>query len=132
MWCKTRIACAVVRITVRLVSVLALLAAPGVPVRAQTAPPLPKLVSFIKVLPYGFEPSVVEQDPGRILLVVHNRTGLRQITLRLDREVGGRLVEVSLPTTRVRWGQRLVLVPGKYVLTEANHPNWICRITISQ
>lgn len=86
----------------------------------------------IVLLPGGFEPTEVTRPHGRFLLVVNNRTGLEQVELRLERESGGgRLHEVRLSEGRLRSKQYEDLTPGTYLLTEADHPDWLCRITIT-
>jgi hypothetical protein len=32
---------------------------------------------------------------------------------------------------RREWRQLVTLPPGSYALTEADHPGWVCRITIT-
>ncbi len=79
----------------------------------------------------GFEPMTITRDKGKFLLVVHNRSGLREVVLRLDREAGGRLHNVRVPREKLNWKTLVDLNPGRYVLTEANHPDWVCQINIT-
>lgn len=79
----------------------------------------------------GFEPTTITRDKGKFLLVVHNRSGLREVVLRLDRETGGRLHDVRVPREKLDWNVQVDLHPGRYVLTEANHADWVCHITIN-
>jgi hypothetical protein len=85
----------------------------------------------VALLPTGFEPRQITRPRGRFLLVVKNRTGLEQVEWRLDREAGGRLREVRLSEGKLGSSQYEDLPPGTYVLTEAGHPDWECRVTIT-
>jgi hypothetical protein len=87
-------------------------------------------VLVLTLRPTGFEPSEAALTKGKHLLVVQNRTGLESFTLRLDRENGGKLHEVRL-SRKLDWRQQFDLMPGSYVLTEAEHPDWTCRITVN-
>lgn len=79
----------------------------------------------------GFEPAKVSWPKGRFYLAVENRTDVSDITLLLDREVGGRLKEVKFKMRKQRSVGMFDLPPGNYVLTEANHSGWVCRITVT-
>lgn len=85
----------------------------------------------VKILPTGFEPRQITRPRGEFLLVVSNRTGLDDVDWRLDREAGGRLHAVRMSEGRLVSKQHTDLPPGTYVLTEAGHPDWVCRITIT-
>ena len=88
-------------------------------------------VEVITATPFGFEPAEVTRRPGRFVLAVHNNSGAAELSLRLDRVQGDRLREVRMPPGRQRSHQDLTLPPGEYVLTEADRPDWACRITIA-
>lgn len=99
---------------------------------AQSATTIQRMkVALVVIRPYGFEPGEMTHSAGRVLLVVYNRSGLKHITLRLDREAGNRLREVNVPREKRDWRELVDLTPGNYLLTEANHPKWACRITIT-
>jgi hypothetical protein len=78
----------------------------------------------------GFEPNEVTWPRERFFLVIDNRTRISDITLRIDRVHGGRLKEVNLKSKKQRSAGVLDLPPGEYVLSEVNHPDWVCRIKI--
>jgi hypothetical protein len=86
---------------------------------------------LLTLQPTGFEPAEVRWPKERFFLIVDNRSGVDDITLRVDRAVGGRLKEVRLRMRKQRSAGVFDPPPGKYLLTEANHPGWVCRITIS-
>lgn len=81
--------------------------------------------------PHGFEPGEVTRPAGDYLVVVTNRSGLRGLTLQLNLEGGGRVREVQLAAGKRRWREVVRLDPGHYVLTVADHPEWVCPITIT-
>lgn len=79
----------------------------------------------------GFHPSRVSRPEGKFLLAVSNRSGAVELNLRLHSVTGVRLVETRVSNKQLYWSGLVTLPAGEYVLTEANHPNWICRITIT-
>jgi hypothetical protein len=99
---------------------------PVVPVRLES--------EHVTIRPTGFEPAEITRPAGRILLAVNDRSGLGSLDLRVDMEPLQRLFEVRVPRDtngRHEWRQVLTLMPGHYVLTEASHPDWVCRITVT-
>lgn len=86
----------------------------------------------ITVLSTGFQPSEITRPRGRFLILVDNQSGLDDLTFNLQRVGGERLREVK-QTKKERIVRQLEdLPPGEYQLTEAEHPDWVCRITITQ
>lgn len=85
----------------------------------------------ITITPLGFEPAEITRPAGRFILVVDNRSGLEEITFRLDREGGNRVHEIRMPRKHPDWDGVVDPPPGTYLLTEASHPDWLCRITIT-
>jgi len=89
-------------------------------------------VELLNLRPSGFQPDAITRPPGRFLLVVNNLTGKDEdLTLRLDRETGGALILGQVPRDKRRWRDLVDLPTGRYLLTEANHPEWVCRIEIT-
>jgi hypothetical protein len=85
----------------------------------------------ITIRPTGFEPQEITRPRGLFLLAVENRSGLRTIQLRLDREAGARVRDPQIPENKHDWKDRLDLPPGRYVLSEAKHPQWSCTLTVT-
>jgi hypothetical protein len=81
--------------------------------------------------PQGFQPDAITRKQGRLAVIVINKSGLRDISVNLDREAGGRLVATPVSREKRLWGDAIELPPGRYLLTEASHPKWVCKITIS-
>ncbi len=87
-------------------------------------------VEPVTVSPDGIEPAEITRPRGRFVLAVENRSGLEEVSLRLEAEAGARLREAGLSRRRLNWTDVLDLPPGRYLLTEANHGTWACRITV--
>jgi hypothetical protein len=86
---------------------------------------------LITIRSTGFEPHEITRPEGRVFFEVDNRSGLPEINLRLSSEHGNRLHQARVRREQLDWHQELDLRPGRYVLTEANHTDWVCRITIT-
>jgi hypothetical protein len=86
---------------------------------------------MITLRTFGFEPQEITRMEGRFFIRVENASGFREINLRLDREAGPRLKDVHLPKGKIDWKDVIDLTPGVYLLTEANNPKWVCRITVT-
>lgn len=91
----------------------------------------PGEVELIDLWRSGFEPREITRPAGRFLLGVNNRTELTDLSLVLadgsGRSASGKRL-VNLKT----WRQVLDLPPGAYALREADHRDWVCRITITE
>lgn len=85
----------------------------------------------VTILPDGFEPAEITRRHGRFFLAVDNRSGLEQVSLRLDKETGNRLRDVRVNRADLDWADVVNLTPGTYLLTEANNPEWVCKIIIT-
>lgn len=88
-------------------------------------------VEVITVRANGFEPHEITRRHGPFMLAISNHSGTTELALRLDRVQGTRVHEVPLPKGRVRWNRVFDLPPGDYVLSEQNHPDWVCRIRLT-
>ena len=78
----------------------------------------------------GFEPTEIQLAAGEYMLVIRNRTGLADVNVRLQREAGERLGQATVGSKQRDWKRRTTLTPGVYLLTESDHPDWICRIVV--
>jgi hypothetical protein len=86
---------------------------------------------LITVTPQGFEPLEINRPKGSFLLMVQNRSGLPDVAIQLNHEAGPKLRALQLPREQPNWDDVIDLPPGRYVLTEADHPGWSCSITIT-
>jgi len=100
---------------------------------SQQAPAKPKLTDsvLITIFPGGFDTTEITSPAIPFFLLIENRSGLSDVSLRLDRLAGSRLRQVSVGREQPDWSDLLDLTPGSYVLSEANHSDWNCRITIT-
>ena len=85
----------------------------------------------ITLLHDGFEPDSITIPPKRFFLAVDNRSGLTEMALRLDRESGPLVHRVSIDHKKLDWSELFDLTPGRYVLSESNHPGVNCTITVT-
>jgi hypothetical protein len=97
--------------------------------QSQEAGPEVKLV-LLALRPEGFEPNELQLEPGEHLFIFGNRTGLREVTMRLEREGNGRVAESAVGGRPTDWKKRLRLTPGTYVVTANDNPDWTCRIVV--
>jgi hypothetical protein len=101
-------------------------------VPAQSGPEREIRCELLTVFSYGFEPKEITRVAGTFILSVDNRADHHGLSLRLATQ-GNQLVQrSSLYTGQPSAHQLLNLQPGIYLLTEDNHPEWSCTITITQ
>jgi hypothetical protein len=86
----------------------------------------------ITLTPRGIEPSRITRPAGRFLLVVENRSARTKLDVRLSRESGEGLKNIPLSGRRVNWEEVVNLPQGTYVLTDIEHPERTCRITVTR
>jgi hypothetical protein len=82
----------------------------------------------IELTSNGFTPDVVQHAPGRFAIAVENSTLSGEYMLRLKAEDGTVLNEFHVQKGSSAW--TVNLQNGTYTLTEADHPQWTCRIVI--
>lgn len=76
----------------------------------------------------GFTPSEVTHAAGTFALSVENQDAASEYVLRLKAEDGTLLNEVQVQKGTAVW--TVSLAAGVYTLSEANHPDWLCQITV--
>jgi hypothetical protein len=76
----------------------------------------------------GFTPSQVQHAAGTLAIAVHNANVSGEYTLRLKAGDGTVVKEVQVQEGSAAW--TVTLSAGEYTLTEASHPQWLCRITV--
>lgn len=90
---------------------------------------------LITVRRFGFDPPVIKRPAGDFQFFVSNHSQFRELSLTLSRVQGNKpsdkVKEVGFRKGQVKWVERFNLPPGDYVLTEANHPEWKCNITLT-
>lgn len=88
-----------------------------------------KLV-LLALRPEGFETNEMQLDAGEYLFIIGNRTGLRDVNVRLDREGNERVAAATVGGRHRDLKQRLKLTPGTYLVTANDNPEWTCRIVV--
>ena len=83
----------------------------------------------------GFFPPEFSHPKGRFILAINDRTGLPENNFILSRDTGNnkreKVKDVKVLRHQPDWNDVIDLNPGDYLITEANHPAWECRITIT-
>lgn len=110
-------------------SAIAPVAIPSSLDQSQEAGPEVKLV-LLALVPEGFDTREMQLEPGEYLFIIGNRTALRDVSIRLEREGRERLAEAVVGGRRTDLKKRLRLTPGNYVVTAADNPEWTCRISV--
>ncbi len=82
----------------------------------------------IELTSNGFAPSEVQRAPGTFAIAVENNALSGEYRLKLKAEDGTVLNEFQVQKGSSAW--TVSLQTGRYTLTEANHPQWICSITL--
>jgi hypothetical protein len=110
---------------------IAPIAVPSILDQSQEAGPEVKLI-LLALRPEGFETNEMRLDPGEHLFIIGNRTRLREVNMRLERQGAGRVTEAVVGGRQRDWKKRLRLTPGTYLVTANNNPDWACRIVVGQ
>ena len=95
------------------------------------AGPEVKLV-LLALLPEGFDQRELRLEPGEYVFIVGNRTGLRQVNVRLDRVGAAGVAAATLAGRQRDWKQRMRLTMGTYLITANDNPDWSCRIVVGR
>ena len=85
----------------------------------------------ITIYYYGFMPREITRPQGSFILMVDDLSGLPGTRLQLNRDTGSPVRQMEIRREEPDWTDELDLEPGQYVLSEADHPGWACRITIT-
>ena len=90
---------------------------------------------LITVNRFGFMPLSITRPAKGFALIVDNHTADPDLNLRLNRLLGNvpadKLLDLNLKRGRGNWYSQVNLPPGEYELSEANHPEWKCKITLT-
>lgn len=83
----------------------------------------------IYLLPEGFAPGALEVPAGPVLLSIKKRVGVMNVDLELRAEGRDDVIwRAAMPEQVSRWSEIVRLRPGKYTLSAAGRPEWVCRI----
>ena len=87
-------------------------------------------IEAVTITPEGFEPQQLERTAGPFILSVTNQSGADALNVRIETEQHERFREKSLLLLTRYWRERIDPPPGKYVITEENHPEWTLTLII--
>ena len=104
-------------------------AAPGLSQSAAGGKTKPDSVAVIILHAYGFEPGTITRPAGKLLLMIHNRSGEPNVTLHVKDAAGRPVHDVPVIKGRHDWQEVVDLPPGRYLLMEDGHSKWTCNIT---
>ena len=76
----------------------------------------------------GFTPGEVQRAAGTFAIAVENSAISGEYRLQLKAQDGTVIKEVEVQQGSAAW--TVTLPAGEYTLTEASHPQWLCRITV--
>ena len=103
-------------------------ASSGKPVRPQ--PPQVTESVLLTITPRGFDLTEITVAQGPFFLLVENRSGVPEMSLRIN-QAAGLLVKVAdVGRELADWADLLDLPPGSYVLSETGHPGKVCSLTV--
>jgi len=63
--------------------------------------------------------------------MIEDHSGINSLSLRLVTAAGPTLREVPMVRESPDWSEVIDPSPGAYLLVDAAHPSWLCRITIT-
>jgi len=81
-------------------------------------------IETVTITPDGFEPQQLERTAGPFILSVTNQSGVDALNVLIETEQHSRFREKTLPLITPYWRERIDPPPGKYIITEENHPEW--------
>lgn len=87
-------------------------------------------IEAVTITPDGFEPQQIERPAGPFILSVTNQSGVDALNVRIETEQHSRFSEKTLPLITPYWRERINPPPGKYFITEENHPEWMLTLII--
>lgn len=98
--------------------------------RSQPAPANME-VEIISITRNGFEPAEIRRPADPFLLAVNNHGRPTELSFEIYRVNGQKVHEMKGKKGEQHQRQILDLPPGQYVLKEASHPEWSCKILLS-
>ena len=85
---------------------------------------------LLALLPHGFETTEMQLDAGEYRFIIGNRTGLKEVKVRMEREGQEQVAAATLGGRQRDLKQRLNLTPGNYLISAGDNPDWTCRISV--
>lgn len=85
---------------------------------------------FLRILPGRIEPAAVTVKSGSLTIIVQNSSTAPNVSMELHQVRGKHLRTVSMARGQRHSLETYDLAPGSYVLSEVNHPDWHCTISV--
>ncbi len=95
---------------------------------AATKVKVPALVLTAKA--DGFDRKAVAVSDHQFFLIVRNATGIGELAYHIVPATGAALSDFLLHSNNPRSAALMNLSTGTYTITEANHPAWVCTLTV--
>jgi len=86
---------------------------------------------LLTITPSGFDLKEITVPAVPFFLLVENRSGLGEMSVTLQRETGNIVKAARVQREELDWSELLDLTPGRYVISEASHPDQVCRLTVT-
>jgi hypothetical protein len=83
----------------------------------------------ITVSSQGMTPSTATVSSGVVHLLVKNSSSVETLRLKVTRESGELVRELTAPNKSEDWAIELELSAGQYVISESSNTSWNCRLT---
>lgn len=80
----------------------------------------------------GFDPAEVVRAAGSFMLAVDNRSGVESLNFILKRADGNKVLDIKVSNRTGDWSEMIDLRPGRYTLSEVDHPDWKCTFLIKE
>lgn len=78
----------------------------------------------------GFTPAAVTHGAGSFQIVIQNKSNVPTLDLRLNGEASSRWQRQNTLGEVQGWVATVELEAGTYTITEAQHPEWVCRLIV--
>jgi hypothetical protein len=79
----------------------------------------------------GFVPGEMTKPSGEYIISISNLSDVPDLVIRMGRENGEKMHEGKASRRKPYWRQQVRLTPGTYLIGEASHPEWVCRINVT-
>ncbi len=84
---------------------------------------------LVRLTADGFSPAQLNGAPGKYRIAM-TRWSRDEIVILVRSAGGETLKEMTVPQGQLDWTTLVELGSGSYVLKVANHPEWVCQITV--
>lgn len=97
----------------------------------QSNNPRSAAVALFVIEPHGVTPPVIVHQPGKIVIMVVNRSGRKLSAFRLEDDTSkSNKKDFKFEIGKQDWQEVVTLTQGTYVLTEPGHPELKAKLVI--